>query len=116
MDEAPKDNGQSKSNSGGYPVKVGVVYPKTQSRMMALFSLPFFFIRAILLIPHFIIIYVLSIVSIVAVWLNFWVVLFTGSSSKGLYSFIVGVLRWQTRMNGYFYGLTDKYPPFNLNS
>ena len=114
MDEAPKENVPSGSN--GYPIKIGIIYPKTQSRLLALFSLPFFFIRTLLLIPHFIIIYVLSIVAVITMWINFWVVLFTGSSSKGLYTFLVGVLRWQTRMNGYFYVLTDKYPPFSLNS
>ena len=116
MDEAPRDSAPSKNNNGGYPIKVGVVYPSKQSRALALFSIPFFFLRTLLLIPHFIVIYILSIVSFVAAWLNFFVVLFTGSGSKGIFSFIVGVLRWQTRLNGYFYGLTDKYPPFSLDS
>src|SRR5436190_19428073 len=103
MDEAQNDKAPTTNTNGGYPIKLGVLYPKTQSRGLALFSIPFFFLRVVLLIPHFIVIYILSIVAFVAAWLNFWVVLFTVSSLKGIYSFVVWVLRWQTRMNGYIY-------------
>ena len=105
----------SKVSGSGYPVKVGVVYPAGQNRWLALFSIPFFFLRGLLLIPHLIILYVLSFVSLIAAWLNFWVVLFTGKSNKSLFAFVVGILRWQTRVSGYLYGLTDKYPPFDLD-
>jgi hypothetical protein len=27
----------------------------------------------------------------------------------------VGIMRWSTRVNAYFYLLTDEYPPFSLD-
>lgn len=100
--------------SSEYPVQVDVSYPEKQSRIIALFGIPFFFIRFLLLIPQLIVLYVISIASFLAAWLNFWVVLFTGRSSKGLHSFIAGSVRWNTRVSSYLYGLTDQYPPFRL--
>ena len=99
---------------GDYPVQVEIDYPEKQSRLLALFSFPFFIIRFILLIPQFIVLYVIEIAALIAVWLNFFVVLFTGHSSKGMHNFVVGMLRWSTRVTAFMYGLTDKYPPFRL--
>ena len=96
------------------PIRFNVDYPEHQSRIMALFSLPFYFIRAILLIPHIIILYILALVLLLVSWLNFWAILFTGHSSKSLHDFMVGTMRWQNRMSAYMYGLTDKYPPFGF--
>ena len=100
--------------SADYPVRYNVQYPEHQSRLLALFSLPFYFIRTVLLIPHIIILYILIFVTLFVSWLNFWAILFTGHSSKSLYSFMVGTMRWQNRMSAYLYGLTDKYPPFGF--
>jgi hypothetical protein len=44
----------------------------------------------------------------------FFAVLFTGRWPEGLRSFVVGVIRWGTRVSAYFLLLTDKYPPFSL--
>jgi hypothetical protein len=44
-----------------------------------------------------------------------WAVLITGKYPKGMHDFVVGVNRWQMRVNLYWYNLTDKYPPFSLN-
>jgi Domain of unknown function (DUF4389) len=41
-------------------------------------------------------------------------VLFTGRWPEGLRSFVVGVIRWGTRVSAYFLLLTDKHPPFSL--
>ena len=97
-----------------YPVQYHVEYPEHQSRLIALFSLPFYFIRALLLIPHIIIIYILTFVLLLVSWLNFWAILFTGRSAKPLHKFMVGTMRWQNRMSAYLYGMTDKYPPFGF--
>jgi hypothetical protein len=42
-------------------------------------------------------------------------VLFTGRWPDGLRTFVVGVIRWATRVNAYFLLLTDEYPPFSLD-
>lgn len=99
----------------GYPVTVSFDMPAKQSRIMALFGIPFFLVRLLLLIPHYIIVNFLSIAILVAAWINMWVVLFSGHSSPGLYRIMSGTLRWSTRVSSYTYGLNDKYPPFSLN-
>jgi hypothetical protein len=99
-----------------YPVDVTFEYPPEQSRILALFSLPFFLARGILLIPAFICLYALGIAAYFVAWFGFWAVLFTGHNSAGMQSFLGGFLRWQTRAFSYFYGVTDKYPPFRLGS
>jgi Domain of unknown function (DUF4389) len=51
---------------------------------------------------------------VVALVIAFFAVLFTGRWPEGLRSFIVGVMRWGTRVSAYFLLLTDTYPPFSL--
>jgi hypothetical protein len=97
-----------------YPVKLEINYPERSSRILALLGILFFFPKMILLVPHMIVIYVLNIASFVAIWFGFWAVLFTGKYPKSFFNFITGVVRWQTRMSAWMYGLTDKYPPFSL--
>ena len=43
-------------------------------------------------------------------------VLFTGKYPRGMFDFMVGVMRWTARVNAFSYALTDKYPPFSLKS
>jgi len=96
-----------------YPVRVEVDYPERSSRLLALLAI-LFFAKALLLIPHFVVIYFLGIVALIAAFIGYWAVLITGRYPRGLHSFIVGVARWQTRINLWLLGLTDRYPPFSL--
>lgn len=98
-----------------YPVKFEVEYPEQSSRLLALLGIPCFILKALILIPHLILVYFLGIAAIVAVWFGYWVVLFTGKYPCSLFDFVVGVVRWQSRINTWLYGLTDKYPPFSLH-
>lgn len=99
-----------------YPVNLQVDYPPTSSRVLAIFSIPFFLLRGLLLIPTFIVLYVLAIVVYIVVWLAFWAVAFTGRYPQGLHEFVTGFLRWQIRATAYLFGLTDSYPPFRMSS
>jgi hypothetical protein len=70
--------------------------------------------RLILVIPHFIVLAVLGIAAALVVFVWVFVVLFTGRWTPGLRDFVVGVMRWNTRVSAYFLLLTDEYPPFSL--
>jgi hypothetical protein len=71
--------------------------------------------RLILVIPHFIVLAVLGIAAALVVFVWVFVVLFTGRWTPGLRDFVVGVMRWNTRVSAYFLLLTDEYPPFSLD-
>jgi Domain of unknown function (DUF4389) len=73
------------------------------------------FFRWLLVIPHLFVLALLGIVAFFATFAGFFVVLFTAHWPDGLRDFIVGVLRWATRVNAYFLLLTDEYPPFSLD-
>ena len=66
-------------------------------------------------IPHFIVLFFLAIGAVVAVVIAWFAILFTGRYPRGLFDFVVGVIRWSNRVTGYAVILvTDAYPPFSL--
>ena len=70
--------------------------------------------KAIILIPHIIVLYALSIVSIVIVIVAQFAILFTGKYPPTMHEFVTGIMRWNIRVNAYLFGLADKYPPYRL--
>ncbi len=72
-------------------------------------------IKWFLAIPHYIVLVVLCLGGIVAVVSAWFAILFTGRYPRGLFDFVVGVMRWWLRVAAYA-GLlvTDRYPPFSL--
>lgn len=97
-----------------YPVSLAIARPERSSRWLALATLLLFIPKAIMLIPHMIILYFLGIASFVVGVIAQFAVLFMGSYPAGMHEFVVGTLRWQMRMNAFMFGLIDKYPPFSL--
>ncbi len=73
------------------------------------------FFRYFMIIPHIIALAVLVIVLYVVYALSWIIALITGSVPAGMHNFMAGLLRWSTRVNAYYYLLTDKYPPFSLS-
>jgi hypothetical protein len=72
-------------------------------------------VKWFLAIPHYVVLVFLYIASIFAVIFAWFAILFTGRYPRGLFDFVVGVLRWQNRVVGYAHILvTDRYPPFTL--
>jgi hypothetical protein len=72
-------------------------------------------VKWLLAIPHYVLLFFLGVASIVAVVLAWFAIIFTGSYPRTLFDFVVGVLRWGNRVNGYAFTLvTDQYPPFSL--
>jgi len=92
----------------GYPITIGVAYPEKLSRLSTFF-------RLILAIPQYIVLYFVNIVAFILMFFAWWAILFTGKYPRGLFDFVAGYVRWNTRVTGYFSLLTDKYPPFSLN-
>jgi len=91
-----------------YPISLKVDYPDRLSRLTTFF-------RIIMIIPHTIVLYFLQIAAGVILFISWWAVLFTGKYPRSLFDFVVYCFRWNTRVNGYTYLLTDKYPPFSGN-
>src|SRR4051794_13266823 len=101
--------------AGAHPVQLEIPYPQDSSPLLALITIPFTIGKVLLLIPAFIVLYLLGIAAFVVFIISQWAVLFTGHYPSGMHSFMRGFLRWNVRVQAYFYGLTDKYPPFSLS-
>jgi len=72
-------------------------------------------VKWFLAIPHIIVMACLGIAAVVVAVIAWFAILFTGNYPKGLFDFVVGVMRWQLRVMSYALILvTDKYPPFSL--
>ena len=97
-----------------YPAGLQVEYPERCSRLLALLGV-LFYVKAILLIPHIIILILLGMVQGIVIYIGYWAVLITGRYPKGLFHFGVGVRRWRFRVDAWMNGWTDSYPPFSLS-
>jgi hypothetical protein len=89
-----------------YPVTLAVAYPEKLSRLTTFF-------RFFMLIPQWFVILFISIAGWVVVFLSWWAILFTARYPEVFFNFVVWWLRWYTRVGGYAFLLTDKYPPFS---
>jgi hypothetical protein len=73
-------------------------------------------VKWLLAIPHYIVLIFLWIASFFVVIFAWFAILFTGRYPRGLFDFVEGVIRWETRVVAYAFVLvTDQYPPFRLN-
>ncbi len=73
-------------------------------------------VKWLLAIPHYVALIFLSLAAIVCVIIAWFAILFTGRYPRGLFDFIVGVMRWGNRVAAYAFVLvTDQYPPFRLS-
>jgi len=72
-------------------------------------------VKWFLAIPHYVILFFLWIAVFVVVLIAWFAIIFTGRYPRGLFNFVVGVMRWTWRVQAYALLLaTDKYPPFRL--
>jgi len=74
-----------------------------------------FLLKAVLLIPHLIIIGVLQYLAFAVAYIGFWIVAFTGKFPEGLQNLITMWVRWGVRSYGWLAGITDQYPPFEAD-
>jgi hypothetical protein len=93
--------------AGKYPVTFDVEYPQELNRFLPL-------IKWLLALPHYVVLLVLRVIAIV-VWIISWfAILLTGRFPRRMFDFIVGVMRWDYRVQAYVYFMRDEYPPFSL--
>jgi Domain of unknown function (DUF4389) len=72
-------------------------------------------VKWFLAIPQYVVLLVLYIAGILLSVIGWFVVLFTGRYPRSHHDFVVGILRWSLRVQGYAFVLvTDRYPPFQL--
>jgi hypothetical protein len=73
-------------------------------------------VKWFLAIPHYVILFFLWIAVFVVVLIAWFAIIFTGRYPRGLFDYVVGVMRWTWRVQAYALVLaTDKYPPFRLS-
>jgi hypothetical protein len=92
---------------GSYPLVYSLDYPEHLSRGLI-------FIKWLLLIPHYIVLYLLGLAAYIVTLIAWFAILITGRYPQGMFTFMVGVMRWANRVGAYFLLLTDAYPPFSL--
>ena len=72
-------------------------------------------VKWLLAIPHYVVLFFLTIGALCAAIVAWFAVLFTGRYPRPLFDFIEGVIRWHNRVGAYaFLLITDRYPPFSL--
>ena len=90
----------------GYPVDVVIAPPQKQSRLTIFF-------RGILVIPAYIVLYLLGYVAQLVMFFAWFIALFTGHLHSGLRDVLVYWLRYGAQTYGYQLLLTQKYPSFS---
>ncbi len=73
------------------------------------------FFRLFMAIPQLLVLVFVWIAAVVVVIIGWFAVIILGRWPTGLNDFLIGVLRWSTRVSAYLYLLTDEYPPFSLS-
>ena len=71
-------------------------------------------VRFIVLIPHFILLWLLAFIAwfvMIFVWVP---VLIFGRQADLVYTLVGGLYRWQLRTVAYLFMMVDRYPPFSL--
>jgi ABC-type proline/glycine betaine transport system permease subunit len=72
-------------------------------------------VKWFLAIPHYVVLFALGVVAVLAVVIAWFAILFGGKYPAGLFVFVTDVMRWYIRVVAYTLILTtDEYPPFRL--
>ena len=92
-------------------VHIDITYPDVREELSPAMPL----VKWLLAIPHYVVLFFLSIAAVVVVVIAWFAILFTGRYPRSLFDFVVGVLRWYLRVYAYaFLMTTDRYPPFAI--
>jgi hypothetical protein len=94
-------------------VHLDIAYPDVPAQLNRWLPL----VKWFLAIPHYVVLFFIDVgmfFALIGAWFS---ILFTGRYPRGIYDFVVGVMRWHNRVAGYaFILVTDQYPPFSLSS
>ncbi len=72
-------------------------------------------VKWLLLIPHYVVLAVLVVLSIPALIAAWFAIIITGRYPRPIFTYILGVNRYYLRIGAYgFLLITDRYPPFRL--
>jgi hypothetical protein len=96
-------------NGSTYPAALQIERPGDLERWRP-------FVQWLLAIPHWLIVYVLGLVSSIVALVSWLVVLFTGSLPEGLATFQCLYLRYGNRTVAYSGFTHDRYPPFAFDT
>jgi hypothetical protein len=92
-------------------VRAEIPYPDVSKELKT--GMPL--VKWFLAIPHYFVLAFLLLAAVVAVVIAWFAILFTGRYPRGLFNYVVGVMRWGLRVECYaFLLVTDIYPPFSL--
>jgi hypothetical protein len=92
-------------------VHIEIQYPDVERDLKRWMPL----VKWLLAIPHYILLFFLSIAALVIIIIAWFAILFTKRYPLGMFDFVVSVLRWEVRVISYSILLTtDEYPPFSL--
>ncbi|PKB78249.1 MAG: hypothetical protein BZY88_19305 [SAR202 cluster bacterium Io17-Chloro-G9] len=94
-----------------HPLALEIEYPETLSRGKAVLKVLLGWLYAG--IPRGIALAIYFIAVLVVLFISWWSILIFGKFPQGFFDFVVGFVRWGTRLNAYLYLLRDEYPPFN---
>lgn len=92
-----------------FPLRFDVEYPEKLNRWLI-------FVKWLLAIPHFIIVYLLGIAFLFTTLIAFFAILFTKKYPESLFKFGVGVQRWSENVIAYVLLMRDEYPPFSFDA
>ena len=103
------------SSYSSYPVVLVGHYAESPNRLL-------WIIKFILLIPHYVALWFVSLPTVLTIPLSWIAVVILGRNPRFLWSYHVGLMRWSWRVNfygGWYWGEasnTDRYPPFSFSS
>ena len=94
-------------------VHIQIPYPDAKQELNRWLPL----VKWFLAIPHYVVLWFLSIAAFFCVVIAWFAILFTGRYPRSLFDFVVGVFRWWLRVTAYAFLLsTDRYPPFSTGT
>src|SRR3954453_8214170 len=92
-----------------YPVEFDIDYPEHVERWRPL-------ITWLLVIPYFIVAYLIYYLGRIMVLFGFFTILFTTRFPEGMFNIVKISLRWMARASAYQYWMVTRYPPFGWES